>query len=129
MSTALFAARRWKHRCNQWHGFPIRARNETRVGNPRHDESMSAFPKTTAVLQQWIASGHQIGAQVYISRDAQPLADFAVGESRPGVAMTTDTLMLWLSASKPFAAVALAQLRERGSLDFDDPVIRFIPEF
>jgi CubicO group peptidase (beta-lactamase class C family) len=89
----------------------------------------SVFPKITAVLQEWIASGHQIGAQVYISRDAQPLADFAIGESRPGVPMRTDTLMLWLSASKPLAAVALAQLRERGLLDFDDPVVKFIPEF
>lgn len=89
----------------------------------------SSFPKTTAVLQEWIESGHQIGAQVYISRASQPLADFAVGESRPAVPMATDTLMLWLSASKPFAAVALAQLREHGLLDFDDPVIRFIPEF
>src|SRR5688572_1303299 len=87
------------------------------------------FPRTQEVLAQWTATGHHIGAQVYISRNGTTLADFAVGQSRPGVAMSTDTLMLWLSAGKPLAAVALAQLREKGLVDFDDPVTRFIPEF
>lgn len=94
---------------------------------PPHDPL--SLPRTAAVLAEWTASGHQIGAQVYVSRDLAPVADFAVGEARPGVPMRPDTLMLWLSASKPFAAVALARLREQGRLDFDDPVAAFIPEF
>jgi CubicO group peptidase (beta-lactamase class C family) len=52
-----------------------------------------------------------------------------MGQSRPGIAMTDDTLMLWLSATKPIAAVCIAQLWERGQLALDDPVIRYIPEF
>lgn len=43
--------------------------------------------------------------------------------------MTADTLMIWLSASKPIAAVALAQLWEAGRLQLDDPVARYVPEF
>ncbi|MDB5296194.1 MAG: pbpE 2 [Phycisphaerales bacterium] len=94
------------------------------------------LPRTAAVLAEWTASGHHIGALVYVSRDLAPVADFAVGDARLPVAdhpaavpMAPDTLMLWLSAGKPFAAVALAQLRERGLLDFDDAVARFVPEF
>lgn len=43
--------------------------------------------------------------------------------------MTRDTLMLWLSSTKPVAAVALAQLCERGLLELDDPIARHVPEF
>jgi CubicO group peptidase (beta-lactamase class C family) len=38
-------------------------------------------------------------------------------------------LMLWMSSTKPIAAVAVAQLWEQGLLDLDDPVARHIPEF
>ena len=43
--------------------------------------------------------------------------------------MRTDTLMLWLSASKPVAAVAIAQIWERGLLELDDRVAKHIPAF
>lgn len=37
--------------------------------------------------------------------------------------------MLWMSATKPVAAVAVAQLWERGLLDLDDPVAKYLPPF
>src|SRR5262249_8862710 len=56
-------------------------------------------------------------------------ASIAVGEARPGVAMRPESLVLWLSSTKPVAAVAIAQLWERGLLDLDDPIARHVPEF
>lgn len=53
----------------------------------------------------------------------------ALGEARPGVAMTDDTLALWLSAGKPLTAVAVAQQIERGRLELDAPVARYVPAF
>lgn len=70
-----------------------------------------------------------MGAQVYVSRRGECVADLAVGEARPGEALGRDMLMLWLSSTKPIAAVAVGQLWERGKLELDDPVARFIPEF
>src|SRR5438270_8699839 len=87
------------------------------------------IPRTATVLREGRTAGLHIGAQVYASVDGQVVADVAIGEARPGVAMTPDTVMLWLSASKPFAAVAIAQLWERGKLALDDPVAQHIPEF
>ncbi|HVV99434.1 MAG TPA: serine hydrolase domain-containing protein, partial [Planctomycetaceae bacterium] len=87
------------------------------------------FPRTLAQLEHGRDDRLHIGAQVYVSRDATPLADFAWGESRPGVAMTTDSILLWMSAGKPVAAVAIAQLVEQGLASFDDPVARHIPAF
>jgi CubicO group peptidase (beta-lactamase class C family) len=43
--------------------------------------------------------------------------------------MTPDTVMLWMSATKPVAAVAIAQLWEQNKLGLDDPIARHIPEF
>ena len=92
---------------------------------------MRPLPPTSAValLEQGIEEGLHIGAQLYVSRDGAPVADVALGESRPGVPMTPDTLMLWLSASKPVTAVAVAQMWERGKLRLDDRVAGHVPEF
>ena len=47
----------------------------------------------------------------------------------PGVPMATDSLMVWFSMTKAVTSVAVAQQWERGALDPDDLVVRFIPEF
>lgn len=43
--------------------------------------------------------------------------------------MRPDHVMNWSSTTKPLVAIALARLRERGLLSFDDPVARFLPDF
>lgn len=51
------------------------------------------------------------------------------GLAAPGRPMRADTLLPWLSATKPLTAVAVLQQWERGLLDPDDPVARYVPEF
>ncbi|HEX4054927.1 MAG TPA: serine hydrolase domain-containing protein [Tepidisphaeraceae bacterium] len=92
-------------------------------------EFAGQFPKTAAAIDAGRSQNLHLGAQLYISRHGQTLADAAFGQSRPGVDMTPNSIPLWLSAGKPFAAVAIAQFWEAGQLDLDDPVVRFIPEF
>jgi CubicO group peptidase (beta-lactamase class C family) len=87
------------------------------------------LPRTTALLQRQLQEGLHIGAQLYASVGGQPVADVAMGEARPGVPMTPDTLMLWMSATKPVGAVAIAQLWEQHKLTLDDPIARHIPAF
>jgi CubicO group peptidase (beta-lactamase class C family) len=76
-----------------------------------------------------MAAGLHVGAQLYVSLRGESLADVAMGEARAGVPMRSDTVMLWLSSGKPLAAVAVAQLWERGLLELDDPVAKHLPEF
>ncbi len=71
----------------------------------------------------------QIAAQLCVMQAGQIVADVALGEARPGLPLRTDTLMPWLSAGKPIAAVAIAQLWERGLLDLDDKVATHLPAF
>ncbi len=75
-----------------------------------------------------MGEGLHIGAQLSVSLDAQ-VCDLAIGESRPGVAMTTDSMMIWFSMSKAVCAVAIGQLWEQGRLDVEAPASRYVPEF
>ncbi len=88
-----------------------------------------ALPRTMDVLRHGIVEGLHPGAQLYVSLHGQVVADAAVGESRPGVAMGIDSLMVWMSSTKPIAAVAIAQLWEKGKLELDDRVMQHIPKF
>ncbi len=92
-------------------------------------KQVDRFPKTSDVILRGIAEGLHLGAQIYISKDLQTLADGAFGEREPGVALTPDTLLVWMSSSKVVGVVAFARLWEAGSLDLDDRVARHIPEF
>jgi CubicO group peptidase (beta-lactamase class C family) len=85
--------------------------------------------KTLDILQRGITDGLHLGAQLFVWRDNQTLADLGIGEARPGVPMTRDSINLWWSSVKPVVAVAIAQLWEQGKLDLDDRVANFIPEF
>jgi CubicO group peptidase (beta-lactamase class C family) len=93
------------------------------------NDPRGVLPRTLEQIEQGIAGGLHAGAQVYVSIHGEAVADFGTGEARPGVALTADTLMLWLSCSKPIGAVALAQLWEQGRVDLDARVAEYVPEF
>jgi CubicO group peptidase (beta-lactamase class C family) len=80
-------------------------------------------------IESGIERGLHVGAQLYVSRGGQPVADLAFGMARDGVPMTPDTIMLWMSATKPITVVAVAQVWERGKIALDDPVAKYIPAF
>lgn len=89
----------------------------------------SRLARTAAELEAQIAGGLALGGQIYLVLRGDVFADAGFGEARPGEPMRRDHLMLWMSASKPVAAVAICQLWERGLLELDDPVARHVPEF
>jgi CubicO group peptidase (beta-lactamase class C family) len=92
-------------------------------------EFATRFPRAQALVAQGVAKGLHLGAQVYISRHGEILADVGLGESIPGEPMTADHITHWLSAGKPLTAVLIAQLVEAGRLAWDDPLTRHLPEF
>ena len=81
------------------------------------------------VVEQGIADGTQIGAQLYVSQGGDVVIDTAVGEARPGVPMTRSSLMIWFSMTKAITSIAVAQQWQGGALDVDDRVVEYIPEF
>jgi CubicO group peptidase (beta-lactamase class C family) len=93
------------------------------------DALTEALPLMHRALEAGLAQGLHIGAQVYVSRDRQVIADYALGHAQPDKPLDADTLMCWLSASKPITAIAIAQLFEVGALNLDDAVAKYVPEF
>jgi CubicO group peptidase (beta-lactamase class C family) len=93
------------------------------------DAVRDRLPRFTTELEAGITAGMHFGGQAYISQAGAIVADFGFGISQPDVPVTPETLMPWMSGSKPLAAVAIGQLFERGLLQFDDRVTRFLPEF
>jgi CubicO group peptidase (beta-lactamase class C family) len=90
---------------------------------------MSEFTRTRATIEAGLKEGLHLGAQLCVMRRGEWLIDEPFGQAREGVAMLGDSLMLWLSAGKPITAVAMAQLVERGSLNWETRVDEVIPEF
>ena len=90
---------------------------------------MDALPRTKQLIEQGIASGLHLGAQVYVSREREMIADAALGEARPGTPLTPESILIWMSATKPVTAIAVAQQWELGKIDLDRPVAQVIPEF
>ena len=40
-----------------------------------------------------------------------------------------DTIYHWASITKTFTGIAIMQLRDRGLLSLDDPIVKYVPEF
>lgn len=90
---------------------------------------MHELPTAVAALERGRAEGLHIGWQLYVSLGGRVVADAAGGEASSGVPMSTDTLMVWFSATKAVTSVAAAQQWQRGGFDLDDPVAAYVPEF
>jgi N-acyl-D-aspartate/D-glutamate deacylase len=75
-------------------------------------------------------SAHTPGAAVMVIRDGEIIYKSAWGmaDLENGVAFETDTSSRLGSVSKQFTAMAVMMLEEEGKLDYDDPIIRFLPE-
>ena len=91
-------------------------------------ELRERMPKTASALEEGLGRTH-LGAQVYVSLQGDIVADAALGQSRPGVAMGRDTLVLWMSMGKPITAILLAKLVDGGHLNVHQPVADVIEEF
>lgn len=87
------------------------------------------FPTTAAALRETQARGLHLGAQLLVSLRGERVLDTAIGEDEPGRALTSDAWMVWMSSTKPIAAVALGQLWEQGLLELDDAIANHVPEF
>ena len=95
-----------------------------------HNPDNSAFSEVVETLERQQAEGLHDGAQVYVSRNGEPLLDIAVGESdplgAPGRLLERDDVMLWYSSGKPVTTTAVLQLWERGRVGLDDPVAEYV---
>src|SRR5437588_10696777 len=69
-----------------------------------------------------LVEGRRVTAQLCVLRDGQVVLDRSIG-------CRSDSLFWILSTSKPFVALPVHLLAERGMLSLDDRVARHWPEF
>ncbi len=55
-------------------------------------------------------------------------ANFGLANREPSRAVTDSTIYHWASITKTLTAIAIMQLRDRGQLSLDDPVVKYVPE-
>lgn len=79
----------------------------------------------TAMAEEGVVGGALMffGGDTIVAREFHGLADLV--SKRP---VTEATIFHWASITKTFTAVAVLQLRDRGLLALDDPVVRRLPE-
>jgi CubicO group peptidase (beta-lactamase class C family) len=80
-------------------------------------------------IQRYISSGRPAGALTVVYHKGQIAHWSARGlrDRERGKPITDDTIFRIYSMTKPIASVALMQLYERGLVQLDDPVHRYIP--
>jgi CubicO group peptidase (beta-lactamase class C family) len=88
-----------------------------------------AFLPLRDLLGKSLACGDDAGAAVAVVHDGELVADLWGGEARPGVPWERDTITQVWSISKVMAMLAVLSLVERGTLDLDEPVVTWWPEF
>jgi CubicO group peptidase (beta-lactamase class C family) len=94
----------------------------------------SALDQAFAAFKTFYESGLKandiVGASAFFVRDGQTLARFCYGTAdlERHHPVDEETIYHWASVTKTFTAIAIMQLRDRGRLRLDDPVVKYIPE-
>ena len=83
------------------------------------------------VFHQQTQAAGIVGSSVLLVRDGSIAAAATDGyqelaTKRP---VDQDTIFHWASITKTFTGIAIMQLRDRGLLALDDPIVKFVPEF
>jgi CubicO group peptidase (beta-lactamase class C family) len=84
-----------------------------------------------AHLERYVASGRLVGALTVVHHKNQIAYWSAQGyaDRERAKPMTDDTIFRIYSMTKPITSIALMQLYERGLVQLDDPVYRYIPSW
>jgi CubicO group peptidase (beta-lactamase class C family) len=82
-------------------------------------------------IDEAISAKRIVGTVVLVARNGALVHHRAAGfaDREAGRPMTEDTIFRFASISKPLTSAAALALIERGKMNLDDPVTRFLPEF
>lgn len=75
-------------------------------------------------------AGGVVGGAVALARGDTLLALDAFGDADrdPTRLVDANTIWHWASVTKTFTAIGIMQLRDRGRLSLDDPIVKYVPE-
>jgi CubicO group peptidase (beta-lactamase class C family) len=96
----------------------------------RAQEPPASWPAFVRAFETYAEAGQIVGASALVMRDGRVLARHHVGYADLNAGRPVDerTIFHYGSITKTLNAIAVLQLRDRGLLDLDDPVTRWVPE-
>jgi CubicO group peptidase (beta-lactamase class C family) len=82
------------------------------------------------IYRQRIADAGIVGSSVFFVREGEVAHKTMVGyqEAKTKRPVDEQTIYHWASITKTFTGIAIMQLRDRGLLTLDDPVVKYVPE-
>lgn len=92
---------------------------------------VAGWPAVERVFRQQVQSAGIVGSSLLVVRDGRVVGTAVEGyqdldAKRP---VDADTIYHWASITKTFTGIAIMQLRDRGRLALDDPIVKYVPEF
>ncbi len=71
-----------------------------------------------------------VGSSFMLIQDGQVIAQefFGLANQEKQQPVDENTIYHWASITKTFTAIAIMQLRDRGLLKLDDPIVKYVPE-
>jgi CubicO group peptidase (beta-lactamase class C family) len=97
---------------------------------PAGDDFARAYQEfRTSYLSELRKSGF-VGSSFYFVRDNRVAAKefYGLADAGRGVPVDEETIYHWASITKTLTGIAVMQLRDRGLLKLDDPVVKYVPE-
>lgn len=98
---------------------------------PKPTGKLTSTGELEDYLEQVVAAEHPPGLSVAVVKDGRIVYanGFGVADGPGNVIATKDTVYHWWSMTKIPTAIAVMQLHERGLLDIDDPLSKYLPFF
>ncbi|HKR02397.1 MAG TPA: serine hydrolase domain-containing protein [Pyrinomonadaceae bacterium] len=89
-----------------------------------------AYREFRSNYEDELQRGGIVGSSFFLVRDNQVVAKELYGLADVELKRPVDeeTIYHWASVTKTFTGIAIMQLRDRGLLKLDDPVIKYLPE-
>ncbi len=89
-----------------------------------------AFGRVKTFYEGKLREAGIVGSGIMVVQDGHLLFQDAYGMARldPKQPVDQDTIFHWASITKTFTAIGIMQLRDRGLLKLDDPIVKYIPE-
>lgn len=88
------------------------------------------WSQTLAFYRQQLQQHGIVGSSLLVMKDGQVLAHDVEGLQDRDARKPVDerTIYHWGSITKTFTGIAIMQLRDRGRLTLDDPIVKYVPE-
>lgn len=96
----------------------------------QNDNFAAQYKKFKTFYEQQLKQAGIVGSSFVFLEDNKILAEDFYGAANLEKNQTVDenTIYHWASNTKQFTGIAIMQLRDRGLLKLDDPVIKYLPE-